>query len=440
MLAQCAPSTAAPQAATPPPQMRRSVSTVTVSNAAIFVSLLGVFPARESTRCKRRHARLEPKNLIHLDRALLGVQAGRLAHQRRALQVVIARRVVTERLRLPLRGGANRELEALQRAVAELDRPHDRVTRPKRNRTCTQRNEVGVAANLDRLYGADLDAAVALPALLRLLVVGLHLLTIQGHEIVRTNVLASRLIKCFATVTFVCYYETGHQISFPQLAVNDIQASASLFLLSSFPGRVTVKLHFDFLRQSTVVLAENIEYFLPAEFGRNVAPFRKGLPKRCPAQHDTILLAVWTGLHRRHVAALAAVERPIDRQHLALQSTLPQIVIGLLRIEGPVVVAHSRMVAPDNHVRATEVLTEEAMKQTFTRPGIAHIQRVAAHDHSLFIEVILEKCVDALHANIGRDITRFEFPHQLVNVQAIANLDRYLRQILMRAVHGITKL
>src|SRR5512139_417824 len=73
-----------------------------------------------------------------------------------------------------LAGRADRELEPLQRPVAEADRPHDRIRAAQRLHGAAQRDDVGVMADLDRVLGADLHAGVALPALLGLLVPRLH--------------------------------------------------------------------------------------------------------------------------------------------------------------------------------------------------------------------------------------------------------------------------
>src|SRR5512139_477075 len=105
--------------------------------------------------------------------------------------------------------GADRELEALQRAVAELDGPHDRVGAAQRLHHAAQRHDVGVVAGFDRLLRADLHAGIALPALLGFLVErahrvpGFRTVLVQLHQIVRADVHASGLILTFAAVALV---------------------------------------------------------------------------------------------------------------------------------------------------------------------------------------------------------------------------------------------
>src|SRR5512137_1659104 len=60
---------------------------------------------------------------------------------------------------------ADRELEALHHAVAELDGPHDGVRTAQRLHRTAQRHDVGVVTRFDGALRADLDAGIALPAL-----------------------------------------------------------------------------------------------------------------------------------------------------------------------------------------------------------------------------------------------------------------------------------
>ena len=98
------------------------------------------------------------------------------------------------------------------------------------------------------------------------------------------------------------------------------------------------------------------------------------------------------------------------------------------------------MVTPDDHVGATKVLAEDTVEQAFARSAVAHIERVATHDHSVLDEVILDEGLDALDANVGRDVTGLQVADQLMNVQSVADLDGNLRQVLVRSVHGIAQL
>src|SRR5512143_2381774 len=106
--------------------------------------------------------------------------------------------------------GPDRELETLQDPVPELDGPHDGVRTPHRDNVRSEGAEILVSPDLDRLLRADLHAVVALPALLWLLIVRLHEVPVQGHEVVRADILASSLILRLAAVTLLCNHITRH--------------------------------------------------------------------------------------------------------------------------------------------------------------------------------------------------------------------------------------
>src|SRR5512146_1469354 len=98
--AQWAASTAAPQAAMPPPRMSRSVSTTTVSKLATGASL-----QRENFRQAQRF---------------------RFGEQRGAVQIAVGLEAATG-YRRAFRRGADGKLEAFQLPVPELHRPQDGI-------------------------------------------------------------------------------------------------------------------------------------------------------------------------------------------------------------------------------------------------------------------------------------------------------------------------
>src|SRR5512143_3668364 len=191
-----APSKAAPQHAMPPPMRRRSVSTVSIAgflqNEKVQVSFS---ISRSSLFLDYRHG---------LASAMVGEVAGLFDF------CEIDFRLSLEGIDRAFSRCPDRELEALQDPVAELDGPHDGVRAPHRDHVCAQGGEILVGADFDRLLRADLHAIVALPALLRLLVVGLHDIPVQGHEVVWADILTSSLILRLAAVTLLCNHITRH--------------------------------------------------------------------------------------------------------------------------------------------------------------------------------------------------------------------------------------
>ncbi len=98
------------------------------------------------------------------------------------------------------------------------------------------------------------------------------------------------------------------------------------------------------------------------------------------------------------------------------------------------------MVAPHDEVRATVVLPEDRVQQRLARPGVAHLHRVATLHDAVFAEVLVHQRVDRAHAHLGRDVARFQLADKLVNVHAVADLDRHPGKVSVRVVHRIAEL
>ena len=83
---------------------------------------------------------------------------------------------------------------------------------------------------------------------------------------------------------------------------------------------------------------------------------------------------VGTGLACRHSVTLAAVEGDVDLQRSGLKRAVPQLVEDVMGIEGTVVVADPGMVAPDDQMRAAEILANDAdIPPEFSRPEVVAI-------------------------------------------------------------------
>jgi hypothetical protein len=107
-------------------------------------------------------------------------------------------------------GGTDGELKAFDEPIAELTGPHDILGTHHGHDGASQGHEVGVAAHFNGLSGANLDAGEAFPALIGLLVVSLHGVGVEDHQVVGANVHASGLIATLATVTFFLNDKTWH--------------------------------------------------------------------------------------------------------------------------------------------------------------------------------------------------------------------------------------
>src|ERR1700680_951005 len=107
-----------------------------------------------------------------------------------------------------------------------------------------------------------------------------------------------------------------------------------------------------------------------------------------------VLGIVRAGLAGGHAGALAAIERHIDLERLAQKRTVPHLVEDVLRFERTIVAPNPRMVAPDDQMRAAEILTNERMDQRLARPSVAHFDRIASLDGDVGLEVVVDHRLD----------------------------------------------
>src|SRR5215831_782133 len=117
-----------------------------------------------------------------------------------------------------------------------------------------------------------------------------------------------------------------------------------------------------------------------------------------------MLRIVRTGFRRRHSVTLAAVESDVDLQRFGSKRAVPQLVEDVMRIERAIVIADPGMVAPNDKVRATEILADERMEQRLSRTCITHFDGIARLDDGPRAEVIIDHRLDRPGANISWNI------------------------------------
>ncbi len=98
------------------------------------------------------------------------------------------------------------------------------------------------------------------------------------------------------------------------------------------------------------------------------------------------------------------------------------------------------MIAADNHPVNAVVLPEGGMEQAFSRTGIAHIKWIPALDDILFVEVTVDKSIDAFDTHLSRNIARLQGPNERVNENTVTYLNGNLGKILMGPVHRVPEL
>ena len=92
------------------------------------------------------------------------------------------------------------ELETFDDPVSEFTGPHNVFGSQHRHDAASEGYEIGVTPHLNSLGGTDFDAGETFPTLIRLLIVRLHLVGVQDHEVIWTNVHACSLVSTFTSI------------------------------------------------------------------------------------------------------------------------------------------------------------------------------------------------------------------------------------------------
>src|SRR3546814_16479630 len=108
------------------------------------------------------------------------------------------------------------------------------------------------------------------------------------------------------------------------------------------------------LSHAWVGFREDSHHLRPSVIGRYVRIGRKHFTLLRSGDRNAVFRIVRAGFGRRHSVALPAIERDVELQRLRVKRAVPQLVEGVLRIEGTVIAADAGMVAPDDKVRPAE--------------------------------------------------------------------------------------
>ena len=117
-----------------------------------------------------------------------------------------------------------------------------------------------------------------------------------------------------------------------------------------------------------------------------------------------------------------------------------ELVEDSLRVVGAVVVSDTRMVAPDDEVRAAVVLARHRVEDRLARPGVPHRRRKDAEHDAIFRIVVVDEHLIALHARRRRDVVALGLADERVQQQAVADLERRLLDVFVRAMNRIPRL
>ncbi len=188
------------------------------------------------------------------------------------------------------------------------------------------------------------------------------------------------------------------------------------------------------------MLAQHLQHLGPAEFRRDVGALEQRLAQLGAREQQPVGVAVRTGPLGGHAAAAVAPECPVDFHRHDLQRASRDLVEDVLRVEGAVVVADAGMIASDDEVAAAVVLPEHRVQERLARPGVAHVERITGLDDAALREVVFDQHRDRLRAHFRRHVAPLEPSQRRVDEDAVADLERDLGEILVRAVHGISRL
>ncbi len=116
------------------------------------------------------------------------------------------------------------------------------------------------------------------------------------------------------------------------------------------------------------------------------------------------------------------------------------VVEDPLRVVGAVVVTDAGMVATHDEVGAAVVLADDRVKDSLTRAGVMHLAGVDPEHHVVRVVVVLHQDLVALHPHVSGDVALLGLADQRMDVEAVADLERGLRQVLVRPVDRVTGL
>src|SRR6516164_2625291 len=153
-----------------------------------------------------------------------------------------------------------------------------------------------------------------------------------------------------------------------------------------------------------------------------------------------MLRIVRAGPRRRHSVTLAAVKGDANLQRFGLKRAVPQLIENAMCIERTIIIANPRMVAPNDQVRATEILANQGMQQRLARTCITHFDRIARLDDGSGTEIVIDHRLDRSDANVSRNVASLQLAEHLMYENCVRYLQSDFDQMLVTAVHGISRL
>src|SRR5215472_2353764 len=142
--------------------------------------------------------------------------------------------------------------------------------------------------------------------------------------------------------------------------------------------------------QPRIIVFEDRHHFRPAEFRRDFGIARQHFALLRARDGDVIFRIVRAGFSRRHAIAFAAIKRDIDLERLGAERAGPELVEDGLGIVGAIIIADAGMIAPDDQMRAAEILANKRVQERLARASIAHFDWIAGLNDRSRTEIIVD--------------------------------------------------
>ena len=205
-------------------------------------------------------------------------------------------------------------------------------------------------------------------------------------------------------------------------------------------GRRSRRCRWRLAARPEVVRSQDFGDFWAREFLRQVSAGSQDLADLRARQLEPFSRPVRAALRRGQRAARAAVERRIkpERRHAEIARLEP--IEDALRRQRLVVLADAGMVAPDDDLVDAVVLAGDGVEDRFARARVPHRRGERREDRPILRVVLLHQHAVGVESHRRRHVVLLRLADERMDHQAVAHLERNLRQVLVRAVDRIARL
>src|SRR5215210_7909708 len=193
-------------------------------------------------------------------------------------------------------------------------------------------------------------------------------------------------------------------------------------------------------------LHEHFDDFGAGELGWRVLAFGEHLAHLRAADKHVVFLIVGAGLGGPHPLALEAEEGVFEEEggqsdlpFLELVEDVLGVVVAVERVAARVL-AWPGVVAAHDEVGAAVVLAADRVEDRLAGSPVAHRRGEDGQHRPVLRVVALQDRLVGTHPDVGGDVRGAGLPDQRVEEQPVYYLEGALLDVLVRAVHGVTRL